>query len=74
MTAKPTQAPAKTAPKAPTPEVKRAWAFYREAVAREVSDYEKVEILESMLVRFGETEAAAINKELSRIREVAPAR
>lgn len=51
------------------PEMQRAWDYYRDAVAREISDHERVELLESMLRRFGERGAARINKELERIQK-----
>lgn len=50
-------------------EARRAWRFYEEAVSRDVSIYERIELLESMLMRFGETEAGTINAELKRLRD-----
>ena len=41
-------------------------------MAREISDPEKIEILESMLLRFGEREAARINIELGKLRRHLP--
>lgn len=58
-----------TAPDKMSPELERAWNYYRQAVDRDISDYEKIEILESMLLKFGEKGAAQINKELQRIRK-----
>lgn len=46
----------------------RAWYYYDTVAARDISDHEKLEILQSMLRRFGERGAARINKELERIR------
>jgi len=57
---------------APTPDAARAWQFYQEAVDRDVSDPEKIELLESMLVRFGERETGRINVELEKLRRRAP--
>jgi hypothetical protein len=51
------------------PELERAWEYYRKAAARDTTDHEKIEILESMLLKFGERGAAKINKELMRIRK-----
>ncbi|MBV9081027.1 MAG: hypothetical protein JO102_07935, partial [Elusimicrobia bacterium] len=66
-------APATAAPSsgrhATTPEAAKAWKFYDEAVSREVSDAERIEILQSMLMRFGEAEASRINEELARLRK-----
>jgi hypothetical protein len=50
------------------PAAERAWQFYEEAVRREVADHEKIELLESMLMQFGEQEAARINQELEKLR------
>ena len=49
------------------PEMQRAWDFYRDATARDISDHERIELLEGMLRRFGERGADRINKELQRI-------
>lgn len=57
-----------TKPAARPAEVERAWTFYREAVSREVSDAEKIEILEGMLNRFGDIENGKVRRELDRLR------
>lgn len=49
-------------------ELERAWSYYQNAVAREISDHEKVELLQDMLRQFGEQGAGQVNKELERIR------
>lgn len=72
-TNKPTKAPAakpvkKSAPALP-PEWEQAWTYYRQAAARDITDHEKIELLEAMLARFGEKGAVQINKELQRIRK-----
>ena len=57
-----------TSASAPSSEAAKAWTFYQEAVDRDVSDSEKIEILESMLLRFGENEAGRLNVELEKLR------
>ncbi len=65
---KPAVTPARRpAQAAPTPDAARAWQFYDEAVARDVSDQERMELLESMRARFGAAEAARINAEIEKI-------
>ncbi len=49
-------------------ELERAWRYYQDAAARDISDHEKVEILSEILKQFGEEGAARVNKELERIR------
>jgi len=66
ITVKPAPAPVRSIS---DPELDRAWEYYRKAAAREITDHEKVEILESMLIKFGEKGAEKINKELQRIRK-----
>ncbi len=77
--AKPVLAPeAKPATPAPKPtkpvekpvneELERAWTYYMDAVNRDISDHEKIELLQDMLSRFGEAGAGRVNKELERIR------
>lgn len=68
---KATATPSPAAPKveASNPELDRAWDYYKQAVDRDISDHEKIEILQSMLTRFGEKGAAKINKELQRIKK-----
>jgi hypothetical protein len=60
--------PEKKAPSDGEREFERSWQFYQEAVQRGISDYERIEILESMLIRFGESSADPINQELEHIR------
>jgi hypothetical protein len=49
-------------------ELERAWRYYQDAAARDISDHEKVEILSEILKQFGEQGAERVNKELERIR------
>ena len=49
-------------------ELERAWRYYKDAAARDISDHEKIEILSAILKQFGEEGAARVNKELERIR------
>jgi hypothetical protein len=49
-------------------DLERAWRYYSEVVEREISDHERIELLQEMLHRFGEQGASKINKELDRIR------
>jgi hypothetical protein len=49
-------------------ELERAWRYYQDAAARDISDHEKVEILSAILKQFGEQGAERVNKELERIR------
>jgi hypothetical protein len=78
-TAKPaTPAPKRVAKPAPVPssdhtivipkELERAWRYYQDAAARDISDNEKIEILSAILKQFGEEGAPRVNKELARIR------
>lgn len=68
----PKQPAARPAP-APTtgmdPEMKKSWDFYGQAVKRGLSDHERLEILESILLRFGEEGAGEVVTELERIRK-----
>lgn len=50
------------------PEVERYWLFYLEAVNRGITDYERIEMLEKILIRFGEATAEEVNRELERLR------
>lgn len=50
------------------PALERAWTYYKDAASRDISDHEKIELLQDMLRRFGEQGAGRINKELERIR------
>jgi hypothetical protein len=49
-------------------ELERAWRYYQDAAARDITDAEKVEILKEILKQFGEQSASRVNKELERIR------
>jgi hypothetical protein len=49
-------------------EWERAWRYYQDAAERDISDHEKVEILNEILKQFGEQGAARVNKELERLR------
>ncbi len=75
--AKPTAKPKKVTPvptnlsgfKIPADaDLDRAWEYYRTVSERDITDYEKIELLQDMLRRFGEQGAGRINKELERIR------
>ena len=46
----------------------RAWEYYDEVTSREISDHERLELLQDMTRRFGNQGAPRINKELERIR------
>ncbi|MCB4757451.1 MAG: conjugal transfer protein TraF [Elusimicrobia bacterium] len=50
-------------------ELQESWSFYRQAVQRGITDRERIEILNSILLKFGEKEAPDVNKELERIRK-----
>jgi hypothetical protein len=63
----PTAAP-KAAP-ASNPEAERAWSYYRQAVERGITDSERVEILENILMRHGEATADKVVKELEKVRK-----
>ena len=63
----------KPAPQKPTvpvtnAELERAWDYYRRAVERGITDSERIELLESMLLRWGEVSADKIVKELERVK------
>jgi molecular chaperone GrpE (heat shock protein) len=76
-TARPHPAASPTAVKAaPKPtaaaesrEAEEAWQFYQEAVSRDISDQEKIELLESMVERFGEKQAPRVQAELDKLRK-----
>lgn len=59
----------KTAPAVGSAEADQAWEFYQDAVARDISDQEKIELLESMIERFGEGQAHRVQWELDKIRK-----
>lgn len=67
---KPKETPAvkKAAPAAASPELERAMRYYRESVKRGISDHERIELLEKILMEFGESGAEKVNSELERIR------
>ena len=49
-------------------EFKDSWRFYEISAQRGITDQERLEILEAILLRFGEQEAGKVTKELERIR------
>ena len=49
-------------------ELDQALKYYKMAVDRGISDSERIEVLEAILFRFGESGAAKINSELERLR------
>jgi hypothetical protein len=51
-----------------TTELDQAWRYYRQANERGITDYERIEILESILVRYGEEGADKVKAELNRIK------
>jgi hypothetical protein len=67
---KPAKAQPKTAPApAANAEMERAWQYYRQAVERGITDSERIEILENILLRFGESTADKVVKELEKVRK-----
>jgi two-component SAPR family response regulator len=46
-----------------------AMRFYQRAVQRGLSDRERIEVLETVLMRFGEAGAREVNPELERLRK-----
>lgn len=64
----PTKRIVKPLPPAESTYIDEAWLFYKLAVERGISDRERIEILEKILVRYKEEGAARVNKELERIR------
>ena len=50
------------------PEFAESWRYYRRAIDRGITDTERIEILDSILTRFGESGANQVIKELNRIK------
>lgn len=60
-------APAKApAVKPASSELERAWSYYKDAAARNISDHEKIELLQDMLRKHGDPDGR-VTKELDRI-------
>jgi hypothetical protein len=49
--------------------MERAWNYYRQAVERGITDSERVEILENILIRYGESNADKVVKELEKVKK-----
>jgi hypothetical protein len=50
-------------------ELNQSWQYYNQAVEKGINDHEKMEILESILMRFGEDGAQKVKGELNRIKK-----
>jgi hypothetical protein len=50
-------------------EMERAWQYYRQAVERGITDSERIEILENILMRYGEGTADKVAKELEKVKK-----
>jgi hypothetical protein len=64
----PSASPAKPTTLTIDQEFERGWNYYQQMKARDIPDHEKVELLDSLLRKFGERGADRIKKELERIR------
>jgi hypothetical protein len=54
---------------ASTPDIERGWMFYKQAVGRGISDSERIELLQSIIDKFGSSSAEQVNKEISKIKK-----
>ncbi len=62
------QPASKSENKVPT-ELERQWEYYHQAVRRGVSDKERIELLEAIVIKFGEKEAQKAAQELEKLRK-----
>jgi len=52
-----------------SPELERQWNYYQEALRRGITDRERIEILESIILKFGEAGTEKVKKEIEKVRK-----